>query len=299
VLTIDNALKIIMVKSANDVALALAEAVGGSEEAFARRMNAEARRLGMTRSHFVNPHGLPDERQVTTARDMALLARALLTEFSHYRSYYNIPAIQYGNEVMRNFNGLVSRYPGTTGLKTGYICSSGFNLVASARRGEHEIVAVVFGTYSGQDRAERAAALLDAGFRSGGLFGRARTTLDNVTSGIGFREPLDMRPEICTDRRREVLEEIADEPEFKTLPGGVIVRMRGAPKRDAPLGPPRDMGPPVRVALGGAEAETRTAQTAPAAAVTEAAVRGGAVPMPRPRPPTEAGGGAGMNEPQE
>ncbi|HEX2256071.1 MAG TPA: D-alanyl-D-alanine carboxypeptidase family protein, partial [Afifellaceae bacterium] len=132
VLTVDNALKIIMVKSANDIALALAEAVGGSEEGFARRMNAEARRLGMSRSRFVNPHGLPDPRQVTTARDMALLARALLLELPQYRSYYNIPAIQFGSNVMQNFNSLVSRYPGTTGMKTGFICSSGFNLVASA-----------------------------------------------------------------------------------------------------------------------------------------------------------------------
>ena len=135
------------------------------------------------------------ERQVTTARDMAILARALLTEFARYRSYYNIPAIQFGGTVMRNYNSLVGRYPGTTGLKTGFICSSGFNLVASARRGGKEAVAVVFGSYSGQDRAERAAALLEAGFRSGGLFGRARTNLANVASGAGFLIVATTRPE--------------------------------------------------------------------------------------------------------
>ena len=311
VLTVDNALKIIMVKSANDIALALAEAVGGSEEGFAARMNAEARRLGMGRSHFVNPHGLPDPRQVTTARDMALLARALLVEFAEHRSYYNIPAIQFGNNVMKNYNALVSRYPGTTGMKTGYICSSGFNLVASARRGNKEVVAVVFGAYSGRDRAERAAALLDEGFRSGGLFGRARINLANVSSGIGFREPLDMRPVICTEKRKEVMEEIAEEPQFKTLPNGVVVRMRGAQPPTTALGPPRDMGPPVRVALGGAAAEPEIASAPlprirprraelpeppgmaaafaaspviPAAAVTDAAIRGDGVPLPRPRP---------------
>jgi D-alanyl-D-alanine carboxypeptidase len=311
VLTVDNALKIIMVKSANDIALALAEAVGGSEAGFAARMNAEARRLGMSRSHFVNPHGLPDARQVTSARDMAVLARALLTEFSQYRSYYNIPAIQYGKAVMKNYNSLVGRYPGTTGMKTGYICASGFNLVASARRNGKEVVAVVFGSYSGLDRAERAAALLDEGFQAGGLFGRARTSLANVASGAGFSEPLDMRPEICTDRRRQAQEEIAAEPEFKTLPNGIIVRTGGAVQQSH-LGPPQYMGPPVRITLAGAAGEARTAaapvpRTRPAAAeipdyagdmatafaerpvvqaasVTETAIREPGVPKPRPRP---------------
>lgn len=317
-LTVDNALKIIMVKSANDIALALAEAVGGSEEAFAARMNAEARRLGMSRSHFVNPHGLPDPRQVTTARDMALLARAMLVELPQYRSYYNIPAIQYGQNVMQNFNGLVSRYPGTTGMKTGFICSSGFNLVASARRGNKEIVAVVFGAYSGPERAERAAALLEEGFKARGPLRRARTSLANVSSGVGYREPLDMRPEICTEKRKQVQEAVVAEPELKTLHNGLVVRMRGAPQLGLPLGPPRDMGPPLRVALRGATAGTEAAAaplprarpllkqlpqptglatafaataTVPAAAVTEAAIREepardprAVVPLPRPRP---------------
>lgn len=311
VLTVDDALKIIMVKSANDVALAIAESVGGSEEEFAERMNAEARRLGMHRSHFVNPHGLPDPRQVTSARDMAVLARALLTELPQYRSYYNIPAIQFGKSVMKNYNSLVSRYPGTTGMKTGYICASGFNLVASARRGGRELVAVVFGSYSGQDRAERAAELLDEGFKAEGLFGRARTNIANVSSGAGFREPLDMRPEICTEKRNQVQEEITAEQEFKALPNGVIVTADGVVKQSR-LGPPRDLGPPVRVRLaapptqiqiaeaplprlrpgreaaGGEATEMALAITdrpaIPAAATAESAIRDTQIPLPRPRP---------------
>lgn len=311
VLTVDDALKIIMVKSANDVALALAESVGGSEEAFAARMNAEARRLGMHRSHFVNPHGLPDPRQVTSARDMAVLARALLIELPQYRDYYNIPAIQFGKSVMKNYNSLVSRYPGATGMKTGYICASGFNLVASARRGGRELVAVVFGSYSGPDRAERAAELLDEGFQAQGLFGRARTNLANVASGAGFREPLDMRPEICSDKRNQVQEEIAAEPEFKALPSGVLVTADSAVKQSR-LGPPLDLGPPVRVQLtapstrtqiaeaplprlrpsreatGGEAAEVALAfadrPATPASAVAESAIRNTRIPLPRPRP---------------
>jgi D-alanyl-D-alanine carboxypeptidase len=110
-LTVDDALKIIMVKSANDIAVAVAETIAGSVPGFAERMNGEARRLGMNRSNFVNPHGLPDERQVTTVRDMAVLARALLTEFPQHRQYLNIHAIEIGGKTLKNYNTLLDRYP--------------------------------------------------------------------------------------------------------------------------------------------------------------------------------------------
>jgi D-alanyl-D-alanine carboxypeptidase len=132
VMTVDNALKMILVKSANDIAVALGEAVAGSEPAFIARMNREASRLGMTRTTFANPHGLPDPRQVTTARDLALLASAILNEFPEYRSLFKIHAIRHGKRTLRNYNILIDRYRGATGMKTGYIRDSGFNLVASA-----------------------------------------------------------------------------------------------------------------------------------------------------------------------
>jgi D-alanyl-D-alanine carboxypeptidase len=168
-LTLENALKMMMVKSANDIAVAVAETVGGSEAGFADRMNLEAQRLGMTRSHFVNPHGLPQRRQITTARDMAVVARALLTDFPQHRSLLNIHAIQFGKTVMRTYNPLLERYPGATGMKTGFICASGYNLVASAQRGGRELVAVVFGEYGGQARAEHAARLLNDAFVAAGV----------------------------------------------------------------------------------------------------------------------------------
>ena len=168
-LTLDNALKMMMVKSANDIAVAVAETVGGSEAGFAERMNGEAQRLGMPRSHFVNPHGLPQPRQITTARDMAVLARALLTEFPQHRNFLNIHAIQFGKTVMRTYNPLLERYPGATGMKTGFICASGYNLVASAQRGGRELIAVVFGEHGGQARAERAAQLLNDAFVAAGV----------------------------------------------------------------------------------------------------------------------------------
>jgi D-alanyl-D-alanine carboxypeptidase len=200
-LTLDAALKIMMVKSANDLAVAVAETVAGSVAAFADRMNAEAARLGMSRSHFVNPHGLPDSRQVSSARDMALLAQTLLAEFPEYRDYFRVPAIQVGDAVMKNFNPLLDRFPGASGMKTGFICSSGFNLVASAKRGDRELIAVVFGEYGGRERAEHAAALLDEGFRIAEPVTSPPITLATVSSGAEYAEPLDMRPLICSPKR--------------------------------------------------------------------------------------------------
>src|SRR3954470_10739298 len=127
-LTLDNALKIIMVKSANDVAWAIGENLGGSIEGFADLMNDTARRLGMRESRWFNPNGLPDPRQWTSARDMAVLGRALLRDFPDSRGLFSISAIQFGRSVMANHNGLLGRYAGADGMKTGFICSGGFNV---------------------------------------------------------------------------------------------------------------------------------------------------------------------------
>ena len=238
-LTLDHALQILMVKSANDVAVAVAEAVGGSVEGFAERMNAAAEDLGMTRSHFVNPHGLPDERQITSARDMALLAQALLKEFPERRPYYTIHAIQYGSDILRNYNRLVDRYPGTTGMKTGFICASGYNLVASAERNGRELIAVVFGAYGGNLRNERAAELLDSAFETPFRRVETETTLLNTRSGAQYDQPYDMRPHICTEERAAAL---------------ALLKADGADSaadnEDAPsshLTFPMDLGPPLRV----------------------------------------------------
>jgi len=113
--TIDNALKMLMVKSANDMAVTIAEGVGGSIEGFADMMNANARRLGMSQSNFVNPNGLPAENHVTSARDLGILARALIREFPEDDPYWHISAIRYGNRVLHNYNSLIDRYPGAAG----------------------------------------------------------------------------------------------------------------------------------------------------------------------------------------
>ena len=148
ILTVDNAIKMLLVKSANDIAVAMGEAISGKEEDFVVRMNEEARRLGMSGTHFVNPNGLPAEGQVTTARDLGILARAIWMEFPQHHDLFRIAAIRHGKTIMRNYNGLLERYPGASGMKTGFICASGFNLVASVTRGEETLIAVVLGARS-------------------------------------------------------------------------------------------------------------------------------------------------------
>lgn len=161
-LTLDNALKIMLVKSANDIAVAVGETVGGVN--YADLMNAQAKRLGMTGSHFVNANGLHDPNHYTTARDMAILTVALRTEFPEYAFYFNVEAIQYGKTMEPNYNLLLGRYAGADGMKTGFVCASGYNMVASATRAGHTLVAVVFGELTQEDRADRAATLLSKGF---------------------------------------------------------------------------------------------------------------------------------------
>ncbi len=202
--TVDNALKIIMVKSANDVAVTLAEGMGGSVEGFAGMMNAAAQRLGMHESNFVNPNGLPDEGNRTSARDLAILGRALLTEFSDYSGYFGIGAIQYGKRVMKNTNGLIGRYPGADGMKTGFICASGFNVVATASRNGRRLLVVVLGSYSATERTIKAASLFDKGFSDFGW--STGGSLASLPASFATAPP-DMRPEVCGGRRGTVSEE--------------------------------------------------------------------------------------------
>jgi D-alanyl-D-alanine carboxypeptidase len=206
-ITLWAAIKIIMVKSANDVSVAIGEAISGSEAAFVAEMNAAARRLGMTGTKFFNPHGLHHPQQVTTARDMAVLARALLREHRRYSEIYGLGAIRVGNTVMRTHNRLIGRYPGADGMKTGYICSAGYNLVASATRNGRQIIAVVLGARNGSERALVAGELLDMGFSGSGTLarltgGRTRPVIDSYM-GSG-RQPHDMRPHICRPSSQRV-----------------------------------------------------------------------------------------------
>lgn len=206
-ITLWTALQIIMVKSANDVSVAIGESISGSEAAFVAEMNAAARRLGMNGTRFYNPHGLHHPQQVTTARDMAVLARALLRDHRRYNELYALGSIKVGNRVMRTHNRLIGRYPGANGMKTGYICAGAFNLVASANRNGRQLVAVVLGAKSGGERALVAAELMDMGFRNSGglarLTGGGNRPLVESYLGTG-RPPHNMRPHICRPSSQRV-----------------------------------------------------------------------------------------------
>ncbi|MEI2386596.1 D-alanyl-D-alanine carboxypeptidase family protein [Breoghania sp. JC706] len=179
-LSLDAALKVMLVKSANDIAVAIAETVGGSEGGFADVMNQTARRLGMRDTHFVNPHGLPDPNHYSSVRDMAVLARALLRDFPQYRELYGYAGVQFGKHLLRSANReYLQRVRGADGLKTGYICNSGYNVAVSATRGGRTVVAIVFGAASGLERAAMSRQLIEKGFEGGGLFSR-RKTLDEM-----------------------------------------------------------------------------------------------------------------------
>jgi len=210
--TVDNALKMMMVKSANDMAVLLAEGVDGSIENFADDMTRTAHRLGMTESNFVNPNGLPADGQITSARDLAILARALIHDFPEYNYYWHIPAIKFGRRVVRNYNKLLGRYPGADGMKTGFICASGFNLVATATRGNKQLIAVVLGAPSSAARAVKAAELLESGF--------TQNPLSWLTPALGQvdklaainADPPNLHDEVCgRHRKRPAAEDEEDE----------------------------------------------------------------------------------------
>ena len=209
--TVDNSLKMLLVKSANDMAVVLAEGVAGSIENFADLMNQNAKRLGMTQSNFVNPNGLPADEQITSARDLAILVRAVKREFPEYDYLWHLPGIQLGKKVVRNYNTLLGRYPGADGMKTGFICASGFNLVATATRGGKSLVAVVLGAPSGATRALKAAQLLEEGFSSNPLSWLvpslgAVDQLQPVNSA-----PPNLRDEMCGGHRKRPASEDEDD----------------------------------------------------------------------------------------
>jgi D-alanyl-D-alanine carboxypeptidase len=246
----------LMVKSANDVAVVIAEGVSGSVEAFSEQMNAQARRIGMTQSNFVNPHGLPADQQITSARDMAMLARVVLREFPEYNYFWSLPGIRLGKRIYRNHNNLMGRYEGTDGMKTGFICASGFNVVATATRSNKRLIAVVLGSPSPAVRAVKAAQLFERGF--------AVRPLTWLTPGLGQVDalqptnidPPNLREMMCgKNRRRPPSEEAENDPLADVAadsPYAVFLSsLRGTGKdTTGPLLTDVRLGEPVRVYTG-------------------------------------------------
>ncbi len=163
-ISVEDAIKALVTKSANDVAAAIGENLEGNEGNFAARMTRTARSIGMTKTTFKNASGLPNPAQVTTARDMATLSLRIQRDFPEYYPYFSIASFTYKGQTIRTHNRLLGNYKGTDGIKTGYIAASGFNLTTSAKRGDKRIVGVVMGSSSGSARNKYMMKMLDAAF---------------------------------------------------------------------------------------------------------------------------------------
>ena len=266
VIRLDNALKMMLVKSANDIAMAIGQSLAGeSEEGFVDMMNAEAARLGMKDTRYINPNGLPGEGQHSSAKDLAILAVRIRREFPAFSSYFDIEAITNGKALMKNGNKLLGRFAGADGMKTGYICASGFNLVSSATRDGRTLVAVVLGANGTIERERLSAAILEAGFATDPA--TKDVTVEDLPASSG--EPLDVSDYICsqagrTARANERVEESDREEMF------------GSPYLTEMKRPPVT----VKVGLGGASGNDLVDP-----GVSIIANYGIPIPTPRPAPP--------------
>lgn len=226
-MTLEDALKLVLVKSANDVAYAVAENLGGSLEAYVAEMNRDALSIGMNSSRFINANGLPGKGQYTTARDMALLAMALRRDFPEYAHFFALEGVNTGKKVYPNYNMLIGRFDGADGMKTGFICASGFNQVTTATRNGKTVVSVVLGTESLAARADLSADLLQKGFE-GGTFG-APSIKGLQPYGPTRNQVADVSKDICSKAGKKVRSESRDEAGRQKLLSPYIHEMVGEP----------------------------------------------------------------------
>lgn len=255
-ITVSAAIQALAIKSANDIAVAVAEKLAGSEMAFAKQMNRTARHLGMSDTNFRNASGLHHSQQVTTARDMAILSIALMRDFPQYYDYFSEPSFRYGKRTYRSHNRILKQYKGADGIKTGYIAKSGFNLAASAVRNDTRVVAVVLGANSSNHRSALMTRLLDTGFDESKKSGRAR---------IARPLPIRLASPPPIPRARPGRAPLFDRPAYTTPVAGSVPIPRPNPKRL--------VGEPIVVAS--------------IAATRETAIPALMAPVPRPGPHTE------------
>jgi D-alanyl-D-alanine carboxypeptidase len=283
-MAIDTALKALIIKSANDIAVLLAEAVSETEALFVEKMNATATRLGMTRTRFANASGLPAAEQVTTARDLARLSRAVVRDFPEYSHYWSMLDMRLGKVRLGTHNQLLKTFEGTDGMKTGFICDSGYNLVASATRDGVRLMAVVLGERTGAERAARAQSLLEHGFSTHGweaLFNGP--TIDSTPISDEAKGIVSVRNTVrasdCGNRVRRVIEarQKAKQQRAKTVAVAKDAKPEVADAAQGELSPEAGNG---AVAKGGAAAGNG-APAKPVAAETQK-------PKPKPKPKTSA-----------
>lgn len=244
-ITVENAVKATIVRSANDAAVVLAERIAGSEDQFAARMTETAHRLGMTASTFRNASGLPDPGQVTTAHDMAVLALALIRDFPQHFHLFKESKLSYGRQSLGGYNGLLVSYDGADGIKTGFTCDSGYNIVASAVRDGRRVIAVYLGAMSNGSRNGKVAALLNEAF-AGKLDGNG-VTLAALAAPSDAPVPKQLGPDQCVPGAAAVADGVARLPGWGVVFGAfpqqakaqsVIKEMRGLLKSTASGGHP-------------------------------------------------------------
>ena len=192
--TLKDALYLMLVKSANDVAMAIAETLAGDEASYVALMNDAAARMGLTATHYANPNGLHDPAQVTSARDLAILSLYIRQSFPEYMPIFGTGTVMLNGKKLESENKLLEGFAGTTGMKTGFICASGLNIVATVDRNGRRLLAVVLGASSARDRNERTAELVLRGL-SGAATPTGQTVL-TLGNSLGT-PPVDMRPLIC------------------------------------------------------------------------------------------------------
>ncbi len=247
-ITVEQAILGLVTRSANDAAAALGEMLGGDEDRFAQMMTLRARALGMTRTTFRNASGLPDLDQVTTARDMAILARHLVQDHPSYYRYFSVPAFVFRGRTILNHQHMLETYPGADGLKTGYIRDSGYNLVTSAVHGDTRLIGVVLGAANSMERDQHMAMLLDAGFdRTGAPMVLARrepppmfrlpSVISTAQAAPAYQAPLYSAPYSDAPSPRYQAVAIPFQP-APPLPRGAAVQLagvRGGPTRPAEM----------------------------------------------------------------
>jgi D-alanyl-D-alanine carboxypeptidase len=233
---VETAIRAIVTKSANDVAVIVAEALGGDEPGFARMMTAKARALGMKQTTYRNASGLPDDEQITTARDQATLGRAIQDRFPSYYAYFSTRTFEFRGRAMRNHNHLLGRVTGVDGIKTGYIRASGFNIVTSVRRDNRHVVAVVFGGSTAKVRDARVVNLINGNI----AMASAKRTAPPIAEGVEIAEA---RPRDSKEANKEAIKEAAKDTikEMIKEPVKEVVREKIAA---APLAAPAETAQP-------------------------------------------------------
>ena len=190
------ALQALLVYSANDMAYVLAEGADGSVDSFAQEMNTVAKGLGLQATHFVNPNGLYDPRHISSARDLGVIAALIINQFPEYLHYFTQDSVTVGKRRLPNHNSLIRIMPEAVGMKTGFVCNSGYNLIGSAIRDGRQLVSVVLGARSGGARAKLSKEMLDEGFSDLDKPGHSRVN-EIIDQAYGAIVPADMTTTVC------------------------------------------------------------------------------------------------------